>query len=125
MPRQRGARIRATCSCRRSCRAANAIARKVERAPTAPSAIAIMIVARNAASTARIPPFRACSTGNEEAPMARKIRPPAELTPRDGDEELGIEQIKQIALFKDINLERLELEGFPGTVVLRRFRKGE
>src|SRR5438105_10882788 len=57
--------------------------------------------------------------------MARKIRPPAELKPRDGDEELGIEQLKQIALFKDINLERLELEGFPGTVVLRRFRKGE
>src|SRR5207302_9329709 len=62
---------------------------------------------------------------NKDWSMARKIRPPAELKPRDGDEELGIEQLKQIALFKDINLERLELDGFPGTLVLRRFRKGE
>src|SRR5262245_33678106 len=57
--------------------------------------------------------------------MARKIRPPADLKPRDGDEVVTIDQLKQIALFKDINLERLDLEGFPGTLILRRFKQGE
>lgn len=58
--------------------------------------------------------------------MARlRIRPPAELKPREGDEELSVHQLKQIALFKDVNLERLELEGFPGTLVLRHYRKGD
>lgn len=54
-----------------------------------------------------------------------KVRPPAGLTPRDeGDEELTVEQLEQIPLFAQLN-EQPELEQYPGTIVLRRYRKGE
>ncbi len=54
-----------------------------------------------------------------------KVRPPAGLAPRDdGDEELTVEQLGQIALFAQLN-EQPELEQYPGTIVLRRFRAGD
>jgi Fe-S-cluster-containing dehydrogenase component/CRP-like cAMP-binding protein len=52
------------------------------------------------------------------------IKPPATLEPRPGDEELTIEQLKEIALFE--TLERpVKLEEFPRTIVLRKYRKGD
>ena len=57
--------------------------------------------------------------------MARvKVKPPARLARRPGDEELTIEQLKHVSLFA--NLSRpVELEQFPGTALLRRYEKGE
>src|SRR5437868_12052041 len=57
--------------------------------------------------------------------MARvKVKPPARLERRPGDEELTIEQLKQISLFADLS-RPVDLEQFPGTVLLQRFEKGE
>jgi Fe-S-cluster-containing hydrogenase component 2/CRP-like cAMP-binding protein len=57
--------------------------------------------------------------------MARvKVKPPARLERRPGDEELTIEQLKQISLFAGLS-RPVDLEQFPGTVLLQRFEKGE
>jgi CRP-like cAMP-binding protein/Fe-S-cluster-containing hydrogenase component 2 len=53
-----------------------------------------------------------------------KVRPPAGLVPGPEDEVLTIEQLEKISLFRNL-AEQPGLEEFPGTVVLRRFRKGD
>jgi CRP-like cAMP-binding protein len=52
------------------------------------------------------------------------VRPSAQLRPRPGDEELTIQQVEQISLFKGLS-RRPDLGKLPGTVILRHFRKGE
>ncbi|HKI37274.1 MAG TPA: 4Fe-4S binding protein [Gemmataceae bacterium] len=53
-----------------------------------------------------------------------KVRPPAGLVPGPDDEVLTVEQLEKISLFQDL-AEQPGLEEFPGTVVLRHYRKGD
>jgi Fe-S-cluster-containing hydrogenase component 2/CRP-like cAMP-binding protein len=52
------------------------------------------------------------------------IRPPGDLRPRDGDEDLSIQQIEQIAKFGQLS-EQPDWEEWPGMVALRRYKPGE
>jgi Fe-S-cluster-containing dehydrogenase component len=53
-----------------------------------------------------------------------KVRPPAELAPRPGDEELTVDELQKISLFAGLK-EQPGMEEFPGTLILRRYRKGD
>jgi Fe-S-cluster-containing hydrogenase component 2 len=56
--------------------------------------------------------------------MSVVIRPPARLEARAGDEDLTVEQLRNISLFA--NLEKPpELESFPKALVLRHYRAGD
>ncbi len=54
---------------------------------------------------------------------AAKMKPPADFVLRPGDQNLTVDQLKSIPLFKDIKLDMVE--GQAGIVILRRFRAGE
>ena len=53
-----------------------------------------------------------------------KVRPPAELAARPGDEELTVDELQKISLFTGLK-EQPGMEEFPGTLILRRYRKGD
>src|ERR1051325_10213743 len=67
----------------------------------------------------------------------RVIKPPARLEPLNASErrvsdahigneqEITYEQLKTISIFKDVKYERVDLRALPGTIVLRRFTRGE
>src|ERR1700755_1644052 len=65
----------------------------------------------------------------------RVIKPPARLDPRNLHErkisdaatgnDISYEQLKSVSIFKDVKYERVDLRALPGTIVLRRYRKGE
>jgi CRP-like cAMP-binding protein len=56
--------------------------------------------------------------------MAKQLMPRAELEPRDGDLQLSDEQFARLSLFAQLK-RKPTLDKFPGTMVLRRYRKGE
>ncbi|MBC8351615.1 MAG: 4Fe-4S binding protein [Planctomycetes bacterium] len=51
-------------------------------------------------------------------------KPEAELAPRDGDDILHSDELKQFELFGELK-KPISVEKFPGSIVLRQFRKGE
>lgn len=55
---------------------------------------------------------------------ARQVMPRAALEPRPSDVRMTDERYQSISLFKQLKA-KVNLEKFPGTVVVRRFRKGE
>lgn len=59
------------------------------------------------------------------SPAPKKIssKPEAELAPRRGDEVLSSEELQQFELFAQLK-KPISVEKFPGSVVLRKFRKG-
>jgi len=60
------------------------------------------------------------------SPTQKKIsaKPEAELAPRSGDQLLSSAELQQFELFAQLK-KPLTLEKFPGSIVLRRFRKGD
>ena len=51
-------------------------------------------------------------------------KPEAELAPRAGDEILRSDELQQFELFANLK-KPISVEKFPGSIVLRRFRKGD
>lgn len=51
-------------------------------------------------------------------------KPEAELAPRDGDSILHSDELQQFELFASLK-KPISVEKFPGSIVLRRFRKGD
>jgi len=59
------------------------------------------------------------------APRATiSAKPEAELAPRKGDEILHSDELRQFELFANLK-KPISVEKFPGSIVLRRFRKGD
>ncbi len=56
--------------------------------------------------------------------MAKQLMPAAELEPRERDLHLTEEQFLRLSLFAQMK-KKPSIDKFPGTLVLRRFRKGE
>ncbi|HZY88462.1 MAG TPA: cyclic nucleotide-binding domain-containing protein [Gemmataceae bacterium] len=56
--------------------------------------------------------------------MAKQLMPRAELEPRDSDLRLSDEQFSRLSLFAQLK-RKPTLDKFPGTMVLRRYAKGE
>ena len=56
--------------------------------------------------------------------MAKQLMPRAELEPRDGDLHLSDEQFARLSLFAQLK-RKPTLDKFPGTMILRHYRKGE
>jgi Fe-S-cluster-containing hydrogenase component 2 len=56
--------------------------------------------------------------------MAKQLMPKAELEPRESDIKLTEEQFLKISLFAQLK-KKPSLDRFPGTLVVRRYRKGE
>src|SRR5262245_16026853 len=84
--------------------------------------IFFMTAAKSVAQAGRFPRSITSFATSRGQPMA-KVKPPADLSACAGDEVLPIEELKQLAIFDGVNIDRLELASFPGAMVLRRVRK--